>query len=270
MKRVLKISALVLVYLLTCAKSCNDRQDSDNSNDLSQVNAAKDSISSAFSADTLSSAGLRALETTARYKLSDFSDYLRVFTDTNVSPAFRTKAGEMISNLFVSRDVWLEISCSGHRDEKGIRLKDMLDSEKKSRLVEAGITSDSISVKQSLHRVNDTLLSGQLAFRIQCTHMKGQNRPLATAKDNVAEILVVKRLKIFGSDSLKVWKIFLGDFRRHNVIRVTSKVQWHPCNSCAPDQYPTSHVPRLTFYVLRLTSHVLRPTSRLFRQPYYD
>jgi hypothetical protein len=210
MKRVLKISALILVYLLACAKSCDNGQDSDNAQDLAKVNAARDSISSAFSSDTLSSAGLRALEATALYKLSDFSDYLRIFTDTSANQAFRNKAGEMISDLFVSRDVLLEVACSGHK-EKGLRLRDMLDSKKKNRLTEAGISFDSIIIKQSLHRVNDTLLSGELKFRVLCNHTKGQNRPLVAAQDNVAEILVVKKWKIFGSDSLKVWKVYLGN-----------------------------------------------------------
>ncbi len=211
MKRFLRISALILVYFVASARSCNDAGKEDAAFAEAKERAAKDSIASAFSSDSLSPASLRAFESTARYKLTDFADYLQVFTDSSTNPAFKNKARQMIRDLFVSDDVRVEIACPGLMAEKGLILKNMLESEMKHRPTEERMVFDSIRLKQALHRENDTLFSGQLAFRIRCNHAEGQNRPSFTDYDHNAEIFVVKRQITFGSDSLKVWKVYLGE-----------------------------------------------------------
>ena len=73
--------------------------------------------------------------------------------------------------------------------------------------------SDSVSIFKPLTRENDTLCSGQLACR------PGQHTAALKAKDAILEdawvidIFAVKRKVIFGSDTLKVWKVLLGDIR---------------------------------------------------------
>ena len=71
MKRFLRISALILVYFVASARSCNDAGKEDAAFAEAKERAAKDSIASAFSSDSLSPASLRAFESTARYKLTD-------------------------------------------------------------------------------------------------------------------------------------------------------------------------------------------------------
>ena len=211
MKRILRISALILVYFLSSARSCNDAGNEDAAFAEAKERAAKDSITSAFSSDSLSPATLRAFELTARYKLTDFADYLQIFTDRSTNPAFKNKAGKMIRDLFISEDVRLEIGSPGHQDKSALRLKDILGSELKNGQPEERMAFDSIRLKQTLHRENDTLFSGQLAFRILYSHAENQQKSLVTGSDNIAEIFLVKRKLIFGTDSLKVWKVFLGE-----------------------------------------------------------
>ena len=211
MKRFLRISALILVYFVASARSCNDAGKEDAAFAEAKERAAKDSIASAFSSDSLSPASLRAFESTARYKLTDFADYLQIFRDSSTTAAFKKKAGQMIRDLFISEDVRLEIARPGRRVEKGGSLKDMLKLEMQDSRMEEKRTFDSIRIKQPFHRENDTLFSGQLAFRILYSDAEKQLKPRVSGSDIIAEIFLVKRKLIFGTDSLKVWKVFLGE-----------------------------------------------------------
>jgi len=213
MSRFLKISVILLAWFIASARSCDDRKEDDAARELAQAHAARDSIASAFSSDTLSSATLRAFELTARYKLSDFTDYLQIFTDRSAEPAFRKKSGEMIRDLFISGEVCLRFSSPERPDEKEVSLEELLSSGSKNHYLDGRMAFDSIRVLKALHMENDTLCSGQLIFRPEHANQATSLKNICKAKDKVVDIFAVKRMKVFGNDSLKVWAVFLGNIR---------------------------------------------------------
>ena len=91
MKRLFNISALILLYILFTAKSCESDEQSRAQEEARTV-AAKDSIAGAFTTDSLGNSALRAFEATAMAKIYDFGDYLKILSDTAAGGVFKAMA----------------------------------------------------------------------------------------------------------------------------------------------------------------------------------
>ena len=210
MKRYLKIAAMALVWIISSGKSCNDNDEHFAVREEARVQATKDSVVSAFSTDSLAPATLRAFELTAQGKLADFADYLHILNDSAAKPAFKTKTREMIGELFISGEVHLRFPQRGCPDLKDISLAEILKPGSKQLHTE--LLFDSVGVKKPLKMENDTLCSGQLIFTKQNTLPVVKYQNPGKSLVNLIDIYAVKRQKVFGTDTLKVWKVLLGDF----------------------------------------------------------
>ena len=139
MKRLLRISALVLLYCLSTAKSCSNQEENDAAREQVVVTAVRDSIRSAFDSGSLSPETLGSMEESAKLKLLELSDYLHILSDSTLDLGYRQKAAEMVHGLFISG-----------LTEKGFP---------------AGFPEfDSVKVLQSLHRTSDSSYAGCLSF----------------------------------------------------------------------------------------------------------
>ncbi|MEI6885410.1 MAG: hypothetical protein WCO02_13045 [Bacteroidota bacterium] len=187
MRRIFKILPLVIIYFITCAKSCNEKEERTLEMEKRQAVVARDSISSLFETARPDQATLRAFEVTAGLKLKDLSDYLSVMNDSNNEKAFREKAGKMAAALFV-----------GGKDLP---------------LFPKGTIFDSIRVVSPLARVSDTLYSGQISL-LACRDLQSAvktNTPAASRRS--VDFFIVKQRKVFGGDTLRVWNVLFGKFR---------------------------------------------------------
>ncbi|MEI7661011.1 MAG: hypothetical protein WCK34_02375 [Bacteroidota bacterium] len=213
MRRFIKLSAIVLVYFIACGKSCNGPGEDNAKREMDQARRAKDSIASVFSSDSLSQESLRAFELTALYKLSDFSDYLQIIGDSSTGPAFRTKTGEMIRDLFLSENVRFRFAVPGCGEIKELSLEELLQTGLSVQPAGQKMVFDSASVLKKLQMDNDTTCSGRLAFCLRYGNplLPGQKGNRCAGRS--IDIFAVKCRKIFGSDTLRVWKVFLGDMR---------------------------------------------------------
>jgi hypothetical protein len=171
MKRSLRLSALVVLYLLFSAKSCDQQEEFDGARQQRATEAAKDSIVSVFGSDTLTALTLTAFEETAKLKFADLFDYLDILSDTSAAPAFKEQAGQMARELFISEYSFPRFA-----------------------------RPDSIWVMEHLHRVSDSLLTGRLGF----------------SPNGSVGFLALKRNKIFGTDTLKVWNVLLGEIDQND------------------------------------------------------
>lgn len=183
MKRFLKILPLILIYLLSTAKSCDDGERSNKVAEEILVTQTKDSIGHAFDSRTLDEPSLRAFEASALIKMNDLSDYIRIICDTTADPAFRKKAGEMVAGLFI----------------KGKSLPEKL----------MGAVFDSVFVLNPLKSSGDSMYSGQLGFRLT-NYYAGLKMP--GTYSGVIDIYTIKQKKVFGKDTIPVWNVFLASF----------------------------------------------------------
>jgi len=211
MRRFVQISAIILVYLVTCGKSCNDAKSEQSELEMAREHKAHDSLTSVFSSDSLSQASLMAFEHTALNKLSDFSDYLQIMYDTSKDQAFKSKTCELIGDLFIP-EAQLELSLSEVPGKKGCDLKTLFGNIHKNRWVTSPVTFDSVRVKRVLHQENDTLCSGKLAFCLRST-LVASKEIAGKCDEKEVDIFVCKCSRVFGNDTLKIWKVFLGNIR---------------------------------------------------------
>jgi hypothetical protein len=185
MKRIFNILPVILMYLIVCGKSCDSGEQFTREREQRQALHARDSLVSAFEKDTLDPASLRAFEVTARLKLNDLSDYLKISRDSGGGKAFRDKAGQMAEALFVP----------------GVKVPGHL----------SGAVFDSVRVSRALRYLNDSAYSGQMIMTVHFPGLIPRDRH--STSNLRAEFFAVKRMKIFGRDTLRVWNVLLGEIR---------------------------------------------------------
>jgi len=178
---------LLVLYLLLSSKSCNENEQSSAQRDKARAEQARDSITSVFESEKLGQPELRAFEVTARLKLNDLSDFLKILSDSSSSQAFKQKAGEMALSLFIP----------GKTVPSGF----------------SGAVFDSIRVSRPLERLNDSTYSGQLSIMISHPGSTARSRTSSSAYCRTVDIFALKQEKVFGNNTIRVWNVLLGDIR---------------------------------------------------------
>ena len=213
MRRFFKISALILVYFLCTAKSCNDREQDELIQEQSIITATKDSLASVFTSDSLPLNSLRAFETTARLKLSDLSDFVRILADSTTDSLFKAKTCEMIRRQFIPGDVRFHISHDGCQKAKEMSLEQFLSTWRNISDQHGKLVFDSIRVLKSLQRTDDSSYSGQLCFKGHCCCPASVNEKVLNDRISTVDFFVIKQRKVFGRDTINVWEALLGDIK---------------------------------------------------------
>lgn len=211
MRRLLHITVLVFLYLLLTAKSCDNQEQSDEIRDHARLKLARDSIKSIFESDTLSNVSLRAFEGAAIIKLSDFSDYLTILQDTSNAKPFRDKAQDMIRRLFISEKSLIRFSKPDESGRCEFTIEQFLQEVDFFSMPFIKIIPDSVRVKQELKRSGESIYVGKLSY----SYTYDQNQPAKSSKTSIGnetiEFFIKHHEKIFGTDTLLVWDIFLGN-----------------------------------------------------------
>ncbi len=178
---------LVVLYLLLSSKSCDDNEQGNAMLEKNKAVQARDSITSVFESEKLGQPELRAFEVTARLKLNDLSDFLKILSDSSSGQAFKQKAGEMAQSLFIP----------GKTVPSGF----------------SGVVFDSIKVTRPLERLNDSTYSGQLSVITTLPGSTAGSRTSSAACCRTVDIFALKQEKVFGNNTIRVWNVLLGDIR---------------------------------------------------------
>jgi len=206
-----KFSLLMLLYLVLTAKSCNNGDQFNSAREEKQVAMARDSITAAFATDSLTSPVLRAFEVNACQKIYDLGDYLVILSDTNTGKVFKTSVSGVIHDLFISGDVNIRLSVPGCPKGKDALVQHLRETGFKQFEVSPGIKFDSVQVEKKAVRVSDTLYRGTLRFRVSCNQSGNGNSKARPGRYKTGEFVVVKREKRFGTSSLEVWSVLIGN-----------------------------------------------------------
>jgi hypothetical protein len=188
MSRGLKIVALVLIYLLVCAKSCDNEERGEAYREQRQATLAADSLRNAACLDSPDGGALEAYAAEALVLFSDYADYLAIAADTATAPAFREKVRAMI---------------------RGMVYPGTDPADKPFKIITA-------SVGKPFDRVNDSLYEGSVHYAIVPSGRPARTGPNAEMGSTGAvisgflPIFLARQNKIFGPDTLQVWTIFLG------------------------------------------------------------
>jgi hypothetical protein len=174
------------------------------------LTGTRNDIRAEFETDYLSETSLFAYETTARQKLSDFVDYLHTLADTSLDMSFRQNAGEMIKSTFITENVEVQLSQPGDKWSKKLEIKKLVKKGLKDELSFLDFSVDSIRVIQPLQRIGDDSYSGKLKFSQNFYNPDNSGTETKTVSRSL-NVFVIKEDKIFGSDTLRVWSVKLGE-----------------------------------------------------------
>jgi len=210
MKRILQVSAIILIYLLLCAKSCDNQEQYNATREQNMIKSAKDSLTSAFGTDTLSATTLNAFEEKAKLTFYDFMDYLSVLSDEGTAKDFREHARQMIREQFRSDAVVLCFIMPDGTSRKKITMAELAGKQAGFPGNICALKPDSVWVIQELHPVSDSVFAGRLGFSTIGIHTKTGLNTYYLAGSAI-NFFAIKREKSFGKDTLKVWTIFLGE-----------------------------------------------------------
>ncbi|MEI6434604.1 MAG: hypothetical protein WCP32_07155 [Bacteroidota bacterium] len=211
MKTIFKISALLALYLLTTAKSCDNREQNEEARETASIQTIHDSLTVASETDSIDDAAKFAFETSASQKVYDLADYLNILADKNTGEQFVKKTAKLTRNLFISCAVTLNFGFPENPDENLILSKRMKDAGLKNVNIPDGVVFDSVWVKQKLIQVSDSLYAGKLGISANSGANAVENGKLSHSLS--FDFYVVKREKVFGSSTLKTWTVLLGDIQ---------------------------------------------------------
>lgn len=207
MRRYLAIPLLISIYIVCSSKSCS-REDAIAPDEAATVTAAIDSIRNEADPESLSEQALYSYSRSAGQKFQDFSDYLKIANDSSTSIAFREKAVMMARSLFISDKVRIGNPFQASKQRLTIDL--LLSECLANNYPKEYFTIESITEEQALRRVNDSLYTGRLAYKIS-VFRDGTPKP-GKLKGSV-EIHVARVSKDFGEHRIRGWKVYLGEMQ---------------------------------------------------------
>ena len=207
MRRFLAIPLLICIYIVCSSKSCSREEDIAHEEAV-MLKTAIDSIRNEAEMESLSEQDLFSYSKIARQKFQDFAEYLAIVNDTSTNIEFREKAAKMTSSLFISDKV--SISNPFSSSEKPLILDELLSAGLSNIYPKQSFRIESISDKQALRRVNDSLYSGRLSFNISCFIADSQNPKSISGS---IEIHIVRVSKDFGDKRIRAWTVYLGEMK---------------------------------------------------------
>ena len=210
MRNIINILLLLAAYILLCGKSCQDEGNVLLTQEEA-VEAEREDISREFQVPYLSEESRYEREQAAIRKLADLQDFLAVFADTTLDTVFRSKAGEMIRDMFVSDTVGLSFVPHGGASGS-TRLKEFLKASSLSGYYSSKTTFDSVFIARPLQRTATESYGGLLGCRQQVILLSPADT-LSETRDITVEIFAIRKAKTFGPDTLHVWEVFFGDMR---------------------------------------------------------
>jgi hypothetical protein len=212
MKWISNIFSFLLIWLICNANGCNDGENIAERREESQISIMKDSVRAVFEAGTPGDNLLKAYEETAKQRLIDFADYLKIVSDSSVNNVFRAQAAEMARKIFISGSTDIT-DWNRYTSASGRITVDSLLSNSLSNRIATYIQPVQISIQKSLKIKNDTLYEGNLSFYPQRNFFE-KNDFSETGKEMlVIDIYAVRKLKSFGKENLSLWEVCLGDIK---------------------------------------------------------
>lgn len=208
--RSLYIIALLFAFFVFSSDSCDSTVEEKQKFQKAQFHKKIETIKDGFESDYLTEIARIAFEEKAKQKLIDFSDYFTIFSDKSMDTLFRKKAGEMMLDLFYQNDTRLEFKLDD--SEKRIRMdtEELMERLQMSEYDVLQLNADSIQTFAALERINESTYIGILSYIQSIKGIMGNDTILIDVTTMQSEFYVMKVMKNFGTESKRIWKVFLG------------------------------------------------------------
>lgn len=199
-----------MIYIVCSARTCSESEEPTEKQKDQYTMNLMNSVKHVFTSDSLSDHLLRAYEITATEKLIDFSDYMKIISDTTLDLKFRQHAAELVRNLFISHEIELS-GWSRSYPEPGLNNLEHLLSYSLSEGVLFWIKPIDISLIKPFTSINDSTFTGNLSFNYKSLSLNNQDTSVTPSGTLAIDIYLMKKTRSFGNDRFRVWEVYLGD-----------------------------------------------------------
>jgi len=203
---------LIVIYIVCSARTCNENEEATENQKEQYTMNLMNSVRNVFTSDSLSDYFLRAYEMTAIEKLNDFADYMKIISDTTLDLRIRKHTAELARGLFLNDEIDLS-GWSKSWPEPGLNIPDNLISYSLSDGVSFYNRPMEINLIKPFTSINDSTFTGDLSFNYKSFSLSGQDTSGIVSGELVIDIYLVKKLRYFGKDQIKVWDVYLGDIK---------------------------------------------------------
>jgi len=217
MRNKLFILFLGIIYLLSSSRSCSD-ENSPGAREKARLNAARDSVIETFESEYLNDVELHAYELSAIQKLEDLAYYFRILNDTSADFIFREKAAEMVTSVFLSQHS--KVNLKAMELKNTIEISTLIQNALSNQYAYSKFIIKDIHTLESLKRQSDTLYTGKLQFRLSQSLQDQAGKNAESVNQAVVDMHVVRVVKIFGKEKIRVWKVFLGEMREFENLKM--------------------------------------------------
>jgi len=204
------ILILIIVYLFCSARTCTEDEETAAKREEQNIIRLIESVETVFTSDSLSDDILRRYEITAINKLNDFSDYLKIVSDTILESQFRQQAAEMAGNLFIPGVIELRGWIKAFGVKEIITLEDLI-RHSFSEGLSYRIKPVGININDQFVRENDSTFTGSLSFYQKYVSLTDIDKVEDLSGPYVMDIYLIREIKNFGTKQLEVWEVYLGD-----------------------------------------------------------
>jgi hypothetical protein len=209
MKWIRYIWILLTVYLVCSARTCTEDEDGAAKREEKYIMSVVDSVKHAFMSDSLSDQALRSFETTAIERLNDFTDYLKIVSDTTLELKFRQQAFEVAGKFFIPGEIEIQ-GWSKNYLQNGLNTYESLGSHLLSKGMNRWAEADQITVRKHFMRKNDSTYAGNLSFYQKWFSFSNPEKLENISGPCLMDIYLIRTIKAFGEQKPRVWDVYLG------------------------------------------------------------
>ena len=206
---------IILFYFVCSARTCVEDEDAAAVREEQYIKEMKDSIKHVFMSDSLSGDLLRSFEMTAEKKLIELADYLKIAADTTLDQKFRQQALEMAEDLIIPEKVVLNAWFMAYPGKKLV-YSDFSTSQLHSEGFSQWAKPEQIILNIPLTRETDSLYKGSLSFCQKWFSFIDTQNPVNISEPLTIDFYLIKTMKSFGGQQLKVWSVGFGSIKQGN------------------------------------------------------
>ena len=188
MRKLVFFWIMALVYLVCSSRSCTEESQTNDPRQLERIRILQDSVIGDFTQAELSGPDRSYFEMAGMQKFRDWADYTRIKNNTSFDPVFREHARQIARSMFITEE-WA----------------DKMDS---SAIPVRPFSLDSVALEGRLARTGDHQYTGLLSYLLIRQDSAGSKSMKIHGK---LPFCTIRTDKVFGTDTLKVWGVFLGD-----------------------------------------------------------
>ena len=211
-QNIIQLEILVVMLMMASCMSAN-KEAYDYNSDLSieqesVIEELQEFEPEELSSHLLSQIELQNFEELAMKKINDFEDLINILGQKQVEKTFRNHAAAQLVEMFENEDVEI---CSGFQNiDIRVPVKDLEKIIDQTGFSKLYLKIDSINIKQSWKRINDSTYFGLAQFNQEYTGIRKKDTIYHKISKLNMDIKLVQVFKKFGNELVPTWEVKLG------------------------------------------------------------